>query len=66
MTGTFDDWSKSVKLDHDGTTFQKTVSLPNATEKIYYKVSMSMSMRGQVYEEGGSLTNKDVTVCRRR
>lgn len=41
MTGTFDDWSKSVQLDHDGTIFQKTVSLPSSTDKIYYKVSQA-------------------------
>lgn len=38
MTGTFDDWKKSVKLEHDGTTWQKTVSLPASTDKVYYKV----------------------------
>lgn len=38
MTGTFDDWAKSVKLDHDGTTWQKTVALSPSADKIYYKV----------------------------
>ena len=39
MTGTFDDWAKSVKLDKtEGSLFQKSVDLPVATEKIYYKV----------------------------
>lgn len=36
MTGTFDNWSKSVKLEkHGNDTFYKTVSLPS--EKVYYK-----------------------------
>lgn len=38
MTGTFDDWSKSEKLLKTGNSFSKDVALPNATEKIYYKV----------------------------
>lgn len=38
MTGTFDDWTKSVKLDKDGDVFQKTVDLKDASKKIYYKV----------------------------
>ncbi|MCJ1352590.1 MAG: hypothetical protein MMC33_002574 [Icmadophila ericetorum] len=38
VTGTFDDWSKSVKLDKkEGTLHEKMVELPSATEKIYYK-----------------------------
>ena len=38
VTGTFDDWGKSVKLDKSGDTFEKEVSLSNADEKILYKV----------------------------
>lgn len=39
VTGTFDDWSRSVKLDKkDGSRFEKLVELPQAEEKIYYKV----------------------------
>ncbi|KAJ9624919.1 Cruciform DNA binding protein [Taxawa tesnikishii (nom. ined.)] len=36
VTGTFDDWSKSVKLDRTGHAFEKTVPLPN-DKKILYK-----------------------------
>jgi len=38
VTGTFDNWSKSEKLDRKGEGFEKTVTLPDASEKIYYKV----------------------------
>lgn len=38
VTGTFDDWSKSEKLDKIGDIFVKKVTLSDATEKIYYKV----------------------------
>lgn len=38
VTGTFDDWKQTVKLEHDGTIFQKTVTLPSS-DKIYYKVN---------------------------
>lgn len=37
VTGTFDNWSKSEKLEKVGDGFQKTVKLPDS-EKIYYKV----------------------------
>ncbi|KAK6583879.1 hypothetical protein PZA11_003609 [Diplocarpon coronariae] len=37
VTGTFDDWSKSEKLVKTGESFSKDVTLPSATEKIYYK-----------------------------
>lgn len=40
MTGTFDDWAKSVKLERKaGTLHEKHVELPSTDEKIYYKVS---------------------------
>jgi hypothetical protein len=38
VTGTFDHWSKSEKLIQTGDVFEKNVTLPSATEKIYYKV----------------------------
>lgn len=38
MTGTFDNWSKSEKLEKKGDLFIKDVTLSNADEKIYYKV----------------------------
>jgi hypothetical protein len=37
VTGTFDDWGKTVKLDRVGDIFAKEVSLP-AQQKIQYKV----------------------------
>ncbi|EFQ28248.1 hypothetical protein CGRA01v4_11862 [Colletotrichum graminicola] len=37
VTGTFDNWTKSEKLDKVGNSFEKTVSLPDASQKIYYK-----------------------------
>ncbi|KAF6817093.1 hypothetical protein CMUS01_12160 [Colletotrichum musicola] len=38
VTGTFDNWTKSEKLEKVGDSFEKTVTLPEASEKIYYKV----------------------------
>ena len=38
VTGTFDDWSKSVQLQKTGSHWEKHVDLPKA-EKVYYKVS---------------------------
>lgn len=38
MTGTFDDWTKSVKLEKTADVFSKTVDLKDASSKIYYKV----------------------------
>ncbi len=38
VTGTFDNWSKSERLIQTGNVFEKTVTLPSAAEKIYYKV----------------------------
>jgi AMP-activated protein kinase-like protein len=38
VTGTFDQWTKSEKLEKVGDHFEKTVRLPDATKKIYYKV----------------------------
>lgn len=37
MTGNFDNWSKSIKLDKDGSSFHKTVSLPGEEKHILYK-----------------------------
>jgi hypothetical protein len=41
VTGTFDDWGKTVKLDRVGDIFAKEVTLP-AGEKIQYKVGASV------------------------
>ena len=38
VTGTFDDWAKSVKLENKGEHFEKLVELPLSKEKIFYKV----------------------------
>lgn len=38
VTGTFDGWSKSEKLERVGNGFSKEVDLTNVDEKIYYKV----------------------------
>ncbi|KAF2223939.1 hypothetical protein BDZ85DRAFT_94998 [Elsinoe ampelina] len=37
VTGTFDDWSKSQKLEKTSKGFEKDVTLKNVDEKIYYK-----------------------------
>ncbi|KAI0144064.1 carbohydrate-binding module family 48 protein [Hypoxylon sp. NC0597] len=37
VTGTFDDWKKTEQLEKVGDHFEKAVTLPNASEKIYYK-----------------------------
>lgn len=39
VSGTFDDWAKSVKLEKKGEDLhEKLVELPRADEKIHYKV----------------------------
>lgn len=38
VTGTFDNWSKSEKMAKVGDAFEKSVELPDTSEKIYYKV----------------------------
>lgn len=38
VTGTFDNWSKSEKLEKVGDHFEKTVTLPETSESIFYKV----------------------------
>ncbi|KAL4896889.1 hypothetical protein BDV59DRAFT_169295 [Aspergillus ambiguus] len=37
VTGTFDDWGKTVRLDRKGDVFEKDVQLPSTNEKIQYK-----------------------------
>ncbi|CAK7270519.1 Cruciform DNA binding protein [Sporothrix epigloea] len=37
VTGTFDNWSKTMQLDKVGDVFQKSVELQDASKKIYYK-----------------------------
>ena len=43
VTGTFDDWGKTIKLEKVGGSFEKNVDLPASSEKIYYKVSLELS-----------------------
>lgn len=51
MTGTFDNWSKSERLDLVGDLFQKTVVLPESSEKIFYKVgALSLFCSAAQYE----------------
>ena len=38
MTGSFDDWGKTEKLEKVGDTFEKEVTLKDASENILYKV----------------------------
>jgi hypothetical protein len=38
VTGTFDNWSKSEQLHKVGDHFEKTVTLPDSSEPIFYKV----------------------------
>lgn len=51
MTGTFDNWTKSERLERVGQVFQKTVTLPESSEKIYYKVSALSSFRSVFVQE---------------
>ncbi|EOD47794.1 putative carbohydrate-binding module family 48 protein [Neofusicoccum parvum UCRNP2] len=37
VTGTFDDWAKTVRLDPKDGAFEKTVQLPQNDEKVLYK-----------------------------
>ncbi|TPX12232.1 uncharacterized protein E0L32_007118 [Thyridium curvatum] len=37
VTGTFDNWAKTEKLEKKGDHFEKTVTLPDFTDKILYK-----------------------------
>lgn len=43
MTGTFDNWSKSEKMEKVGDKFEKSVDLPDSSDKIYYKVGTILS-----------------------
>ena len=38
VTGTFDGWKKTERLEKTGDVFSKDVTLSSADEKIYYKV----------------------------
>jgi len=51
VTGTFDNWQKTVKLDKHASQFHKTVDLPE--EKILYKVSEAPFFLSLIYTEQG-------------
>lgn len=44
VTGTFDDWKKTEKLEKVDEHFEKTVKLQDASKKIFYKVRLSASI----------------------
>lgn len=44
VTGTFDNWSKSEKMAKVGDAFEKSVELPDTSEKIYYKVGATVTL----------------------
>lgn len=44
MTGTFDNWSKSEQMEKVGDKFEKSVELPDTSERIYYKVGTQTSL----------------------
>lgn len=46
VTGTFDDWGKTVRLDRTGDVFEKEVRLPAIGDKVHYKVSSPSSFFG--------------------
>ena len=54
MTGTFDDWAKSVKLENKGEHFEKLVELPLSKEKIFYKVRYLYSRISNMTRSGQS------------
>ena len=37
VTGTFDDWKKTIKLHRESGTFQREIDLPSTKSNIYYK-----------------------------
>ena len=46
VTGTFDDWGMTEKLNKVGDTFEKEVTLPDAGEIIFYKVRQDQALEG--------------------
>jgi Glycogen recognition site of AMP-activated protein kinase len=49
VTGTFDDWGMTEKLNKVGNTFEKEVTLPDAGEAIFYKVRRGQALRSFLY-----------------
>lgn len=48
VTGTFDSWSKSEKLEKVGDHFEKTVTLPEDSGLIFYKVRFSLLQKSSI------------------
>ncbi|KAF2426313.1 carbohydrate-binding module family 48 protein, partial [Tothia fuscella] len=60
-TGTFDDWSKTVKLEKVGEAFEKTVDLPTG-EKIFYRYVVDGNWTDNIFQrteadEHGNVNN---------
>ena len=52
VTGTFDDWGRTEKLNKVGDTFEKEVYLSDASQKILYKVGERPSVLCRVTADG--------------
>lgn len=63
MTGTFDDWAKSVQLEKKDDIFEKEVTLPK-DEKALYKVSRTFLVitRAWAYRADGQIRPRLVEV----
>jgi len=61
VTGTFDDWGKTVRLEQTDHGFEKEVSLPFSKEKIYYKFvvdnSWTIDPKAPYENDGNNNTN---------
>lgn len=45
VTGTFDDWGKTIRLEKKGDVFEKEVPLSPTEEKLHYKVREALLER---------------------
>jgi Glycogen recognition site of AMP-activated protein kinase len=45
VSGTFDDWGKTIQLQRKGDIFEKEVQLPSTSEKIQYKVRGELAVQ---------------------
>ena len=70
VTGTFDNWQKTVHLQHNGSRFEKTVELPGLHDRILYKFVVDGHWTpdyNKYHEDDGSgnvnnvLTSRDLT-----
>lgn len=46
VTGTFDDWGKTIRLDKKGDFFEKEVQLSPPEDKLHYKVRLKARWGG--------------------